>query len=108
MRCRRVDVYAMQETWLGGSCTLSNKGCTIIYRNEDDVCRRGVGIVLSARGTAAWDAAGRKLAVRGAKASARACATLAIIKVRGPLPQPPSQEPCSLLLPRPPATDNSN
>ena len=39
-----------------------------------------------------------KLAVRGAKASARARATLAIIEVRGPLPQPPSQEPCSLLL----------
>ena len=39
-----------------------------------------------------------KLAVRGAKASAPARATLAIIEVRGPLPQPPSQEPCSLLL----------
>ena len=39
-----------------------------------------------------------KLAVRGAKASARARATLAIIEVRGPLPEPPSQEPCSLLL----------
>ena len=90
-----VNVYAMQGTWLGGLCMLSNK---IIYRNEDDVCWRGVGIVLSVRGTAAWDAAGRKLEVRGAKASARARATLAIIEVRGPLPQPPSQEPCSLLL----------
>ena len=42
MPSRRVDVYAMQETWLGGSCMLSNKGCTIIYCNEDDVCWCGV------------------------------------------------------------------
>ncbi len=41
---------------------------------------------------------GRKLDVKGAKASARARETLAIIEVRCPLPQPPSQEPCSLLL----------
>ena len=43
------------------------------------------------------NAAADKLAVRGAKASARARATLAIIEVRGPLPQSPDQEPCSLL-----------
>eukprot|EP00937_MAST-01D_sp_MAST-1D-sp2_P004300 g4300.t1 len=40
MRKRRVDVYAMQETWLEGSSVLSNKGHSIILRNDEgaDMC----------------------------------------------------------------------
>jgi len=59
MRARRVEVYCMQETWLGGSGVYCNKGYTIIYANEDGVCRGGVGIVLSPAATRAWDATGR-------------------------------------------------
>ncbi len=37
-----------------------NKGFTIIYANEEGVCRGGVGIVLSPAVTRAWDATGRE------------------------------------------------
>jgi len=58
MRSRKVDAYCMQETWKGGTGVYCNKGFTIIYVNEDGVCRGGVGIVLSPAATRAWDATG--------------------------------------------------
>eukprot|EP00937_MAST-01D_sp_MAST-1D-sp2_P002695 g2695.t1 len=60
MRAKRVEVYCMQETWLGGSGVYCNKGFTIIYTNVDGARRGGVGIVLSPAATRAWDATGRE------------------------------------------------
>ena len=61
MRKHGVDLYSMQETWLGGPSVPSNKGHTIILLNNYDITcvRRGVGFVLAPRASAAWDGAGR-------------------------------------------------
>ena len=61
MRERRVDIYAVQETWREGSGVETNKGHTFIRRNAEGLMRRGVGFVLSRRATEAWNAAGNVL-----------------------------------------------
>ena len=70
MRRHKIHVYAMQETWWGGTRVLCNQDHTILNANEEGATRRGVGFVLSPDATRAWDATGRAQRTRGARAAA--------------------------------------
>ena len=55
MQRLRIAVMGMQETWLSGSFTKSNKGYFIINNNKDGAQRRGVAICLAPEAVVAWN-----------------------------------------------------